>query len=96
MFQKVIQSFKDTYCFIGIHSWNEKWEHIKFKIPNSRSGRTIETDRRYRICTNCYKSQHAGIGYMGNKWFNEDEKEMYHRKKMIRSIKLEKLIRKLS
>ena len=94
MLQKVIQAFKDTYCMIGVHDWVYKWEHLKLKFP--QKSRTIEADRRYRICKNCYKTQHAGIGIMGNKWFNESDTEMERRSKIVRNIKLDKLIKKLS
>jgi hypothetical protein len=90
----IIQQFKDTYCFIGVHDWVYDWEHLKLKF--SDRNRTIEADRQYRICKNCYKTQHSGIGMFGNKWFNENEKEMSRRKYIIRRIKLNKLIKQLS
>ena len=92
--QNIWQLVKDTYCFIGVHQWVYKVENINLKFTDRN--RTINVNRNYRICTNCYKCQHGGIGLLSNKWFNEDDKEINSRQKIIRSIKLNKLIKQLS
>ena len=92
--RQIIQNFKDIYCFIGVHDWSYKVENINIKFPNRN--RTINANRNYRICTNCYKCQTNGIGIHRDKWFTENDKEMSHRKDTIRRIKLNKLIKQLS
>jgi len=85
---KITKLFLNVYCAIGVHDWINKSETFNVTIPGRSV--SIKVDRRYRICSNCLKCQHSGVGIMGNKWFNEDEKETNNRS-IARSLKLKKL-----
>jgi len=89
---KILKSFQDIYCMIGVHNWIIKPERFKATFKSRK--RTIEISRHYRICSNCFKCQHSGAGIHRNKWFNEDEKET-NRRPISRSLKLKKIQQKI-
>jgi len=94
LLRKIQQEFNDVYCFLGVHQWVLKPETFDAKFEDRN--RTITLNRHYRICTNCYKCQHNGVGIMRNNWSTESDVELNFRSKEIRRIKLNKLIITLS
>jgi len=90
---KILKDFQDINCKLGVHNWVVKPETINLDFKDRNLN--INVNRYYRICSNCLKCQHSGVGIHGNKWFNEDEKETNNRK-IIRSLKIKKLKKEIN
>jgi hypothetical protein len=88
LLNKIIKDFQDINYKMGSHNWIIKPE--TFNAHFTDRNKTIQINRYYRICSNCFKCQHSGIGIHGNKWFNEDEEETNNRK-ISRRLKLNKI-----
>jgi len=89
---KIVKDFKDINCKLGDHNWITKTETINLNFTDRKLNMNVS--RHYRICSNCLKCQHNGIGIQRNKWFNEKEEETKNRK-IVRSLKLKKIKRKI-
>lgn len=89
--KKLLKIFKNILCFLGIHNWNTKIENISFNLPDN-SNRKFNSNRGFRLCLNCYKCQHTGIGILSDKWMTETEKQIKFRQPIIRKIKLKKIM----
>ena len=88
-FNKILKSFQDVYCKLGVHNWVYNSEKITLRMPD-RNRVFKDVPRSYRICSNCLKCQHNGIGIFRDKWFDEDEVETNTRP-IARSLKLKKI-----
>lgn len=80
--------FNNIKCRLGYHDWIVKWEKIHIK-------KTIEANRKFRICKNCLKCQHTGFFTNLNIWIEEDEQTINNRI-IMRQLKLKKIKNKLN
>lgn len=79
-------------CEYDIHDWYIKDE--KFNLKLSGIGASLKTNRKVRICKNCYIIQNNGFGALDNNvWYNEDinNPDTPDRTELIRYIKIKKL-----
>lgn len=89
----LIKNIKYFICSIGLHRWVYKSERVAVNVPDNQF-KTFNITRRFRVCRNCYKTQHSAVGVLskfGYKWIDEDVDGMKSRGDLIRRIKINKI-----